>query len=795
MRFSAVADSGHRFSGWGGDLSGNTNPDSLVIDGDKTVSAGFIRQFALNLSATSGGSIAAAPDSSIFDSAAVVTVSASPAPGYDFAGWSGDLSGSVNPEALLMNGDKNVTANFVKASPIAFEAVSLDSVNNSALLSTAQPVTAVAGDLYLISVSTRPYITVGAVNGLGLTWSLVASQCSGRLNTGVEVWMAQGTPSGSGTVSVSLNGTAVNAVMAITRYSGVDSADPIGSVLSANSNGIGGLCSGGTDGNAYEFDYTTTVDKAFIFGAVALRNRLHEPGVNYLERGEMSAGLFGDRIGVAVQDRFVETAGTVKLDGSFNNNTDWAVIGFELKPRSGAFLLSTSAGSGGAIQIDPDQASYNNGDLVTLTAQPDAGYRFGSWGGDLAGSANPASILMTGDKQVSASFIRQFMLTIDTLGMGTVALTVPAAPTATPAGGSINLTDGGGGTVSLATGTVSAQRLSNDGTGSPPIQPIEGLLSASVYDSGAVVILTANPVEGYEFTGWSGDLTGSANPDTVQLDSNMTITATFTPTLGTILVNVKVFLEGPYSAGAMHTTLSDSGWLPLDQPFDTSPWNYAGSESVTSMPAGVVDWVLIQLRETQGGAAVASRAALLMSDGSVADLDGSSAVSVPSMAVGSYFILIHHRNHLSIMSAAAVLLNGAGARYDFSTGQDRAFGSNAMSALGGGVFGLFSGDANQNGSIDILDQNPEWRQQNGTAWGYGKSGDFNLDGGIDVTDLNQFWRLNQGLSTQVPNPVVTRPAGNGTPTPTAPVRTQPAGDETARPNATPGDPPIVDRQE
>ena len=245
----------------------------------------------------------------------------------------------------------------------------------------------------------------------------------------------------------------------------------------------------------------------------------------------------------------------------------------------------------------------------------------------------------------------------------------------------------------------------------------------------------------------------------------------------------------------MHTTLSDSGWLPLDQPFDTSPWSYAGSESVTSMPAGVVDWVLIQLREAQGGAAVASRAALLMSDGSVADLDGSSAVSVPSMAVGSYFILIHHRNHLSIMSAAAVMLDGAGARYDFSTGQDKAFGSNAMSALGGGVFGLFSGDANQNGSIEILDQNPEWRHHNGTAWEYGRLSDFNLDGGIDVTDLNQFWRLNQGLSTQVPNPVVTRPAGNGTPTPTAPVRTQQTGDETARPNAAPGDPPTVNRQE
>jgi len=32
--------------------------------------------------------------------------------GYEFTGWSGDLSGSINPDLLIMYGDRTITANF-----------------------------------------------------------------------------------------------------------------------------------------------------------------------------------------------------------------------------------------------------------------------------------------------------------------------------------------------------------------------------------------------------------------------------------------------------------------------------------------------------------------------------------------------------------------------------------------------------------------------------------------------------------------------------------------------------------
>jgi hypothetical protein len=42
----------------------------------------------------------------------VVTVTANPNIGYAFGNWTGDLSGSVNPTTITMNGNKSVTANF-----------------------------------------------------------------------------------------------------------------------------------------------------------------------------------------------------------------------------------------------------------------------------------------------------------------------------------------------------------------------------------------------------------------------------------------------------------------------------------------------------------------------------------------------------------------------------------------------------------------------------------------------------------------------------------------------------------
>ena len=61
--------------------------------------------------------------------------------------------------------------------------------------------------------------------------------------------------------------------------------------------------------------------------------------------------------------------------------------------------------------------------------------------------------------------------------------------------------------------------------------------AGSPYDSGTAVSLTPAPATGYQFTGWSGDLTGTANPGLITMNSAKSVTATFAIITYTLTVN------------------------------------------------------------------------------------------------------------------------------------------------------------------------------------------------------------------------------------------------------------------
>ena len=72
--------------------------------------------------------------------------------------------------------------------------------------------------------------------------------------------------------------------------------------------------------------------------------------------------------------------------------------------RSASRSPSHTVGNGSVIR-DPDQADYLINDEVELAADPDPGWEFSHWSGDLSGTANPASITMDGNKLVIANFV------------------------------------------------------------------------------------------------------------------------------------------------------------------------------------------------------------------------------------------------------------------------------------------------------------------------------------------------------------------------------------------------------
>lgn len=123
-----------------------------------------------------------------------------------------------------------------------------------------------------------------------------------------------------------------------------------------------------------------------------------------------------------------------------------------------------------------------------------------------------------------------------------------------------------------------------------------------------------------------------------------------------IYVDLKVFLQGPYNSPNMNTDIQSS--VPKFHPYNTAPWNYAGTESAT-ITTDIVDWVLIELRTGSSPATatnvVGRQAALLKNDGTILASDGITNVNF-NLASGSYYIVIYHRNHLPVMSATAISL-------------------------------------------------------------------------------------------------------------------------------------------
>jgi uncharacterized repeat protein (TIGR02543 family) len=114
VTLTAVPVAGGSFLGWGGALSGTTNPATLLVDGNKSVTANFTPVYTLGVSTKGKGSVTLNPPGGAYVAGTVVTLTAVPGKGFKFTGWSGALSGTTNPTTLLMNGNKSVTANFKK---------------------------------------------------------------------------------------------------------------------------------------------------------------------------------------------------------------------------------------------------------------------------------------------------------------------------------------------------------------------------------------------------------------------------------------------------------------------------------------------------------------------------------------------------------------------------------------------------------------------------------------------------------------------------------------------------------
>lgn len=215
-----------------------------------------------------------------------------------------------------------------------------------------------------------------------------------------------------------------------------------------------------------------------------------------------------------------------------------------------------------------------------------------------------------------------------------------------------------------------------------------------------------------------------------------------------LTINPKVFLQGPYvspdSAGLMNDNLRQNNQIPTTSPYtdaltcDASVFTPTGNDAV-------VDWVLVELRDSADRSVVIeSRSALLQRDGDIVDVDGIAPVNFVSSR-GTYFLLVGHRNHLSILSATPVTVSSATV-VDLSADPIAVFGgNNAVSAMSNNTFAMFGGDLNTDGQIlngDLSGARPQLSLQ-----GY-LNADTDLDGQVLNQDISVIIRPNLSKGIQ-----------------------------------------------
>jgi uncharacterized repeat protein (TIGR02543 family) len=211
------------------------------------------------------------------------------------------------------------------------------------------------------------------------------------------------------------------------------------------------------------------------------------------------------------------------------------------------YTVTLTAVANGSITGLAAGGKYLTGTTAELTAVPAAGYVFTGWTGGASGVVNPLAVTVTQDQTIGATFTRQYTVTLSAVTNGSITglatggkyLTGTTAElTAVPAAGYAftGWTGGASGVVNPLAVTVTQDQtigatfarqfsvtLSAATNGS-----ITGLATSGKYLTGTTAELTAVPAAGYVFTGWTGGVSGAANPLRVAIESDLIVGADFT---------------------------------------------------------------------------------------------------------------------------------------------------------------------------------------------------------------------------------------------------------------------------
>jgi len=122
--------------------------------------------------------------------------------------------------------------------------------------------------------------------------------------------------------------------------------------------------------------------------------------------------------------------------------------------------------------------------------------------------------------------------------------------------------------------------------------------------------------------------------------------------------------------------------------------------------------------------------------------NGFAFIQVPDSLRGrSLFVSVNHRSSMFIWSAVPINWSDS-TQYDFTLSSSSAYSNGfnlPMKQLPDGKYGLYSGDFNQDGLINVLDLNYVWLSNFGSVGASYVLSDITGDGVTNLLDLDMTW--------------------------------------------------------
>ncbi|WP_158591758.1 InlB B-repeat-containing protein [Oceanobacillus halophilus] len=227
---------------------------------------------------------------------------------------------------------------------------------------------------------------------------------------------------------------------------------------------------------------------------------------------------------------------------------------------TGHHELTLSISGGGNILRDSLNSTYADNETITLVAQADAGWKFSGWRGSVSGSNSRINVLMDGDKDIQAVFVRDGVSYDSSESAGSNSTSNNSKDSSSKSNSESSSKSKKDKKEDTKNNDSSPKDDSNNSTDKednkekeeieeekPEQSPDEekevpvyslttevkgkGMITASQTSAkeGSTIRVEAHPAEGMIFAGWIGDLLGNAKSRTITMNGNKKVIAIFEP--------------------------------------------------------------------------------------------------------------------------------------------------------------------------------------------------------------------------------------------------------------------------